>query len=147
MKRLTPILFLAAVLAIAGCAGLSKGPTDESMIRATTQKLKLALEAKNIDKILETFAPDFSYEGASDKNKLRAFLQQGIDMGYLDGAVCNIEGIEIKFEADKKKASVFPVDLSGNAGAITIELIVNRYESTVDGKKHVEWLISSLSGA
>ncbi len=142
MKRLA-VVTLAALL-VAGCAGFGKGPSDEEMIQATVQKLKLGLESKNLDKIMEPFADDFSTKDASSKAKLRDFLQQAIDMGYLDDAECDIKTITIKIEPDKKTATVAPVDLSGGAGSISLEVTLGKRDITVGGKTHTDWLITSL---
>jgi hypothetical protein len=142
LKRLS--VAMVAVLVLAGCAGL-KGKSDDELIRETVQKVKLALESKNLDMLMETFADDFSHEEAPNKAKARELLQMGIDMGYTDDGECNIKNIEVKIDKEKKSATVYPVDLSGAPGSISVELILGKREMTVNGKKQSAWLITTIN--
>lgn len=143
VKRLS--VLVATVLVLGGCAALGKGPSDEELIRQTAHKLKLALESKNLDMLMETFAEDFSHQEAQTKAKAREMLKMGLDMGYADDGKCDIEKIEIKIDKDKKTASVYPVDLSGSQGSIAVELILGKREITMNGKKKPAWLITTLN--
>ncbi|HPO14972.1 MAG TPA: hypothetical protein PLI09_16135 [Candidatus Hydrogenedentes bacterium] len=137
-------LVVVIALVVAGCAGLKK-KSDEEMIRETVQKVKLALESKNLDMLMETFAEDFSHDEAGDKAKAREMLQMGIDMGYADDGECNIENIQIKIDKAKGEASVYPLDLSGAPGSVSVELIMGKREAVIGGKKQTAWLITTLN--
>ena len=70
MKRFIMNVFVAvsvvAMLSVLGCAGMGKGPSDEELIRATIDKVKTALETKNIDLLMTTFGDDFEHPEANE---------------------------------------------------------------------------------
>ncbi len=142
VKSLGVVLIVALVFS--GCAGLKK-KSDEELIRETVQKVKVALESKNLDMLMETFAEDFSQDEAPTKAKAREMLQMGIDMGYADDGEVNIQNIQIKIDKAKGEATVYPVDLSGAPGSISVELILGKREATIGGKKQTAWLITTLN--
>jgi len=136
---------VAVALLVVGCAGTAKGPTDEEMIRATVDKVKTALESKNIDMLLETFAEDFEHPEVGGKAEAKGMLQMGLDSGYADDGEVSIENMEIKIN-DDGTASVYPIDLSGPPGSISVELVMGKREITnADGKKQPAWLITTIN--
>ncbi len=121
---------VAALVLVAGCATMG-GQSDEDMIRATVGKVKTALESQNLDMLMETFSEDFEHPEVGGKAEGREMLQMGIEMGYADEGEVYLEDMEI--EIDGETATVYPVDLSGPPGSISVELTLQKEE---DG-----WLI------
>lgn len=136
---------LAYVVSISGCAGLGKGPSDEELIRSTVDKVKTALESKNIDMLLETFAEDFEHPQVGGKQEARQLLQMGLESGYAEDGKVDISHMEIKINEDGT-ASIYPIDLSSVAGSVSVELVMKKYETTNEkGKKVPVWLIKTVN--
>jgi hypothetical protein len=136
---------VAVALLVAGCVGAGKGPSDEELIRMTADNVKAALEAKNLDLLLSTFAEDFEHPEVGGKEEARGMLQMGLDSGYADDGEVSLENMEIKIN-DDGTATVYPVDLSGPPGSISVELVLGKREITnADGKKQPAWLITTIN--
>jgi len=136
---------VAVALLVAGCVGAGKGPSDDELIRMTVDNVKAALEAKNLDQLLSTFAEDFEHPEVGGKEEARGMLQMGLDSGYADDGEVSLENMEIKIN-DDGTATVYPVDLSGPPGSISVELVLGKREITnADGKKQPAWLITTIN--
>lgn len=122
-KALLVCLF-AGVL-VAGCATSGSKMSDEDMIKATVGKMKTALEALDIDMLMETFSEDFYHPEVGNKAEGREMLQMGIDAGYADDGEVFIDDMEITMN-DDGTASVYPIDLSGPPGSISVELVLKK---------------------
>jgi len=125
-----------AALVVAGCASTGEGPTPEEQITKTVVKVKTALEEKNLDMLMETFAEDFSHPEVGGKDEARTMLELGLDSGYADDGVVSIDAMQITVEGDE--ATVYPVDLMSSAGAAALELQMAEQENG-------EWLIHTLN--
>lgn len=127
MKRMLAGLgmcLLAAVL-VAGCATMSKGPSDEELIKLTMEKMKEALETQNLDMLFETVSEDFEHPQVGGKDNARVMLQMGLDMGYADDGEVSLEDMEITMNEDGT-ATVYPVDLSSPQGQVAIEITLKK---------------------
>jgi hypothetical protein len=113
---------LCAVLA-AGCATTQK-VSDEEMIQTTLSKVKDALEKKDIELLMATFSESFQDPRVGDKMAAKALLEQGLNSGYADNGEVRIDKVVITLGEDKKTATVYPLDLSSSAGAISVELVL-----------------------
>lgn len=139
------VMSMVAMLSVLGCAGMGKGPSDEELIRATIDKVKTALEAKNIDMLMETFAEDFEHPEVGGKQEVRPMLQLGLESGYAEEGKVDLANMQIKIN-DDGTASAYPIDLSSVAGAVSVELVLKKYEVTNDkGKKVPSWLVKTIN--
>lgn len=123
MKALLVCLF-AGVLVV-GCATMGSKMSDEDMIKETVGKLKVALETLDIEILMDTFSEDFYHPEVGDKEEGREMLQMGMDAGYADDGEVYIEDMEITMN-DDGTASVYPIDLSGPPGSISVELVLQK---------------------
>ncbi len=149
MKRIlissVVVVSMVAMLSVLGCAGMGKGPSDEELIRATIDKVKAALEAKNIDMLLQTFADDFEHPEVGGKEEARQMMQLGLESGYADEGKVDLSNMQIKINNDGT-ASAYPIDLSSVAGSVSVELILKKYETTNEkGKKVPAWLVKTIN--
>lgn len=127
-------VFVLGLILMCGCATGPKGPTDVELIAAQAENFKTALLAKDIDALMETISEDFYHPEMGDKAAAKDFLEQAMDSGYLDEAEMDLENAETEIEGDT--ATVYPLELSGPAGSVTIGL---------DLKKDAEgWFISEI---
>lgn len=134
MKMIARVSGFVAIMAVVvmGCATTS-GPTDEELIQMTMEKMKTALETQDMEMLMETFSEDFEHPEVGGKEEARAMLQMGMDAGYADDGEVYLEDMEIEFLEDGE-AVVYPVDLAGAPGAISVEITL--------GKTDGQWLIT-----
>ncbi len=149
MKRFIISAFVAvtviAMLSVLGCAGMGKGPSDEELIRGTIDKVKTALESKNLDLLVSTFADDFEHPEVGGKEEARQMLQMGLESGYADEGKVDLSNMAIKINEDGT-ATAYPVDLSSAAGSVAVEIVLKKYEVTNEkGKKVPAWLVKTLN--
>lgn len=111
---------LAVAFVISGCATGAKGPSDEELISSLMTTWADALAAKNIDKILPCYSEKFQDADGRGKAQLKDFLGSAISSGYLDGVKMTLTDAKTTIEGDK--ATITPVTLSSNAGAISLSL-------------------------
>lgn len=111
-----------------GCAGMGKGPSDAELISSVLAGWKVALEAKDLEKLMVAYSEDFSGEGGAGKAQMRDFIKRAIDSGYLDGAKVDLEKAVTKIEGDA--ATVDPAGLSGDMGSVDLTL---RLKKEADG--------------
>ena len=119
-----------------GCASLGKGH-DEDQIHVAVARVKEALEKKDIDALMATFSDNYKDPRVGGKAEARLLLQQGLASGYADNGKVNMDGIKVTFSEDKKKATVYPLDLSSSMGAISVEIIFAREKSG--------WLVTGVN--
>ena len=79
------------------------------------------LVAKDLDGSMAAVADDFEHYEFRTKAGLRAFLEDAIATGYLDDAEIQTDDTEVKIDGDK--AIVYPVDVEGIFGTVTLELV------------------------
>ncbi|HOE11393.1 MAG TPA: nuclear transport factor 2 family protein [bacterium] len=72
------------LLVMLGCAtSKAKGPTPQEQITAAMQEFKAAWEARDVDRILACYAPDYRYSDGSDLTELQQFAEQAKEMSDL----------------------------------------------------------------
>lgn len=109
MKKATVTLALAiAVLfTAAGCSHLGGGPSDEELVNQALLKWIEAGKAKDLDGMEALTSDNFKHDGydyqAEGKEELRAFMQQGMDMGNFDGVDVVYDPDSITIEGDMAK--------------------------------------------
>lgn len=123
-RAMANVLALTLVLVLVlGCATMG-GRKDQKSIDKTLAQWKAAIEAKDTDAMMPAYSESFKGERGETKAELRDFLKKAKDQGYLDAAKVNMtkSAIEIK----KGVATVSPVGLSSNAGAMSITLTMKK---------------------
>lgn len=134
MKKLTILMSAAVVMALV-IVGCQTGASPEEAVASQLEAFKQAMLDEDIDAIMVTYSEDFEHYEWGDKEGARDFMQQAIDMGYTEGMEVLIDDAEIVMQ-DDGTAQVYPVDLSGAFGTVTLELTF--------AEKDGEWLITGL---
>jgi ketosteroid isomerase-like protein len=116
---LPSIIAGCVILGLAGCASMSKGPSDKDLIQNLLNEWKSATEAQDLDKMMACFSNDFRGDEGG-KDEMRAFLANFIDSGNLDGAEVDLEKAETIIEGNT--ASVLSTWLSSTAGSLGVDL-------------------------
>lgn len=120
--------------AVAAAPAAAAGGSDKDGVTATVQNVKKALESLDIDLLIAQFAEDFNHPQVGGIAQARPMLQMALDSGYADDGEVSLDDMEIEFEDGK--AIVYPIDLSSPAGAVAVELTLE--------KRGDKWLIVSL---
>ena len=132
----TAAVCLLAGLVIAGCATTGAKVSDEDMITETVLRMKAALEELDLDLLMSTFSDDFYHPEVGGKEEGREMLQMAIDAGYADDGEVYVDDMEIVVKEDGT-ATVYPIDLAGPPGSISVELVMQK---DADG-----WLIKTIN--
>ncbi len=123
VKMLVVCLFTGMV--VLGCQTMGTTVSDEDMITETVTNLKVALETLDIDMLMDTFSDDFYHPEVGTKEDGRDLLQMAMEAGYADDGEVYLDDMEIVI-GDDGKASVYPIDLAGPPGSISVELILQK---------------------
>jgi len=124
------LLVVCAVVLVAGCATTP----PEDLIKAQVAAFKNGIVAQNIDAIMAPFSEAFEHYEWGDKAGAKDFMNQAIDMGYLEGVEVNIDDAKVTVEGDK--ATVEPIEISGSFGSVTVQLSFTKEEGG--------WMITGL---
>ena len=119
---------------LAGCATGGKGASDEELIRSVLDVWAAGQAEQDADKVMTCYSEDFSNYEIPDKDAVRDFIEQAIDMGYYEGVEVLFDDAEI--EIDGATATVYPIDWSSDAGEVTIETVLT--------KEAGDWLITDM---
>ena len=135
-KGLHLAIALAVVVAVTGCAstGGGGGPSDEELVQGMITDALTALQAKDIDAMLTSYADDFTSDNGG-KDDTKAFLQGAADQGFLDGVEVDTSGIAVAVEGDSGTAG--PVGLEGAFGALTLNFELEKRDGT--------WWVTAMS--
>lgn len=79
---------------------------------------------EDVDTMMSFFSEDFDHYEYGDKEGIKDFLSQAIDMGYMDGIESSTEDAEYEVEGDEM--TIYPVDVSGAFGSITFEYVLKK---------------------
>jgi hypothetical protein len=113
------VLGMCVVAMMAGCA-TGGGMSPEEAVAKKIDTFNSGLKAQDIELIMAPFSENFEHYEYGDKEGIQDFLQQAIDMGYLEGIEMSLEDAE--YTQDGGKLSVYPIDLAGAFGSVTMEL-------------------------
>ena len=102
--------------------------SDNDVIMNGVKAFMEKLAKKDIDGALEGVSDDFEHNEFGDKEGLKDFLKQAVDMGYLDDVKVSTEDAEVKLDGDK--ATVYPIDLEGAFGSVTLEFTLAKVNGT-----------------
>lgn len=128
-SRSTAVLMTLTLVALTGgCATLEKGPSDEELIAATMEAMRLAIAEQDLDKIMDLYSEDFSTETGEGKAEARDFLQNWIDMGVMEGVEVNIE--EMKTTIENDTATVGSVVYESPFGQLLAEYTLKKEDNT-----------------
>ena len=116
------VLTMVAVM-VAGCA-TTGGNKDQKSVDKTLADWKAAAEKQDIDGMLAAYSEEFKSEQGGGKAELKGFLTNVKEQGYLEGAKADLTKAQTKIEKDT--ATVGPIDLSSNAGAVTLALTLKK---------------------
>lgn len=138
-KVVKAVCCVGIVALLAGCATGGKGPSDEEQIMAALEVWAAAQVAEDIDAMMVLFSDDFSTNDIADKDGLREFMEQAIDMGYFEGVEVSLADVEIEIDGDT--ATVYPIEWMSDAAELTMETTVKK---EADGWKCVDLVIEGL---
>ncbi len=130
------VLAVCALTILGGCA-TGGGMSPEEQAQQTVESFKAALLAQDMDALMAAFSEEFEHYEWGDKEGAADFLGQANDMGYLEDLEVVLDEAETEIEGDT--ATVYPIDLEGAFGAVTIELVLTK---EADG-----WLITGLDAS
>jgi len=116
---------IAGLALVCGCASVSKGPSDDELIQGVVSQWKTAAVAKDLDKVMALYSEEFQHYEYGDKSGFRNFLQESIDMGYLENLEIEDSGAKTSYPK-QGQASVYPIEVKGSFGTATIELILQK---------------------
>ena len=142
MKKSTVVRALVAVVVVAvacGCAGMKKGPTDLELVKLQIENFKVALLAKDVEKVFASVSDNFYHPEAGDKAGAKELIKQGIDSGYTEDGQLDLTKMEVKI--DKDVATAYPIIASAKPGSVTVGLTLKK-EKTKTG---VAWLITEIN--
>ncbi len=108
-KSQIAVLLAASLCLVAGC---QMGASDEEQLTAALGQWKAALEAQDLDKMVEPYSDNYEGEQGEGKEGVREFLEGLMDQGYLEEIEMDISEAEIKIEGDK--ATVGPIRYSSD---------------------------------
>jgi hypothetical protein len=139
MKRSVVVvaLMLGLVMVVAGCASSGGGKSPEELIKAKIDAWKTAMVAKDIKGIMANFSDKFENDEWGDKAGAERFISDAIDAGYMDGIEIADTDAKIKVEGDK--GTVYPIDISGSFGSITLELALT--------KEKAGWMVTGVEAS
>jgi hypothetical protein len=88
-------------------------------------KVLEAAKAEDLDAIMNLISKDFHQSDVGGKDDLRPFLENIIDMGYVEMYADEIEIItdDAELELDGDEASIYPIDIESPMGGVTIEIL------------------------
>ncbi|MHC4455700.1 MAG: YybH family protein [Planctomycetota bacterium] len=109
--------------------GCQMGPTDQEQLTTALGQWKAALEAQDIDRMMEPYSEDYEGERGRGKEGVREFLSGLMDEGALDNIDMDISEAQIEIEGDK--ATVGPIIYSGGWGEIEMMRILKKEDDGV----------------
>jgi len=110
-SQIAALLVTSLFLLAAGCEMLGGG-SDEAQLTAALGRWKSALEAQDLDKMMEPYSDDYESERGEGKEGVRQFLGGMMDEGALEDVEMDISEAEIKIEGDE--ATVGPIRYSSD---------------------------------
>lgn len=123
-------------LVIVGCQ-TGKKVSPEEAVTAQVNKFAESMKTKNLDGVMAVISEKFEHYEWGDKAGFREFLQQAIDVGYLDGLEVDLSKMQIKVEG--ATATVYPIDIRGNFGSTTVELVFTN--------ENGNWLVTGVDAS
>lgn len=120
IKLMTLAATFAVLSVMSGCATTGGGQSDEDAVAATCAAWASALAANDLEQMMAQISEDFEGQDGAGKTEMTDFLENAIDMGYLEGATLDNEDAETTIEGDT--ASIVGLYLESDMGAMSMEL-------------------------
>ena len=113
-KSQIAVLLVAGLFALTAGCEMAGGLSDGAQLTAALGQWKAALEAQDIDKMMEPYSDDYEGERGEGKEGVRQFLKGMMDQGYLEDIDMDISEAEIEIDGDE--ATVGPIKYAGDWG-------------------------------
>jgi hypothetical protein len=126
-------LSIIVLLAATACARTSETRSRDA-IASTVSAWAAAVQDQNLEALSATLSPAFEHPEWGDRAGAIAFMQQAIEMGYLEGVEIELPQSQTTLEAET--AVVAPVALVGTFGSLTATIRLAR-----EGRA---WLITGI---
>ncbi|MBI1320622.1 MAG: hypothetical protein GC168_16990 [Candidatus Hydrogenedens sp.] len=110
----------------APAAAADAGGSPEEQFKSAVKMIKQAAIDENVDAVMDLISDDFDHYQVGGKKELRDFIQNAIDMGYVSMYAKDIEILtdDTEFEKDGDEIVIYPVDVEGAFGTVTLEFVV-----------------------
>jgi hypothetical protein len=128
------LLVACVALLVVGCQTGGK-VTPEDAIKAQVAKMKAAMATQKVPEIMTVFSENFKSDEWGDKAGMKDFIQQSVDMGYLEKMEVVTANMQIKVNGNT--AVAYPIELNGSFGSITIELTFT--------KEAAGWMVTKMT--
>ena len=114
-------------------------PSPQETFKEALAVILKAAKEEDLDTVMNMISDDFELYEVGDKEALRGFLKDAIDMGYVEMYAGDIEVKvdDAEFKRDGNKVAIYPVVVEGSFGSVTIELQAQLEEDGV-------WRITGL---
>jgi hypothetical protein len=118
---------LSLVVLASGCAGGSKGPSDEELIQTILNDGNAALLAKDIPKATMSYSDDFTWDQGG-KQEYIDFLTTAKDGGFLDDMTIDMsKSVTV---IDGMMATAGPIVAAGTFGELTLNFTLEKRDGT-----------------
>jgi len=132
-RRRYGIALAVAALTWAGCCGMQTGPTQGDLVMDTLEQWRAGIVTADLETIMATHSEAYLSPDNWTKRDMRAYTEQMIADGQLDGVVVDLDKTGILIEGDTARASGITARGPGWSG--TFEFTLER-----EGGR---WLITS----
>ncbi len=105
-------------------AGAAAAASPAEGVAAALDAYGKALLSQDVDAMMALVSAKFSNYEMPDKASMKEFIEGSIDMGYLDDGELFLDDAETEFDGDT--ATIYPIDFSGAAGEVTLELVFTK---------------------
>lgn len=105
---------------MSGCATTGSRMSPEEQIRAQIEPWATAFEAQDIETVMTYYSEDFSHYELNNKAGARNYLQDAVDMGYLNDAEVDTSATVVAVDGDTATAG--PIGLRASFGSAIINL-------------------------
>lgn len=132
---LTIVAGLAAAVVLGGC---HSGASDQKLITNTMADWQTAMQAKDVDKIMEAYSENYTSERGSGKDGVRQFMTRAFERGFMDSAEVKVDEAEAAIDGDK--ATFGPVKFVSDRGEFVLEYSLAKEDKAwrIVGTKRVQ---------
>ena len=134
-----------AILKVAVCvgaavllAGCQSGRSDQKLIACTMSDWQTAVEAKDVDKIMEAYSENYTSERGSGKDGVRQFMTRAFERGFMENTKVKLDEAEAAIDGDK--ATFGPVKFVSDRGEFVLEYSLAKEDEAwrIVGTKRVQ---------
>jgi hypothetical protein len=112
----------AAATCAAGAAPAAAAVSPEEGAMAGIQEWAKAIAAQELDAMMACYSDNFEHYEYGDKEGIQDFMEQALDMGYLEDVELDLEDAEVEMEDGE--ATIYPIELAGAFGSVTLEFVL-----------------------